>query len=73
MLSIRVGKSVFFHFNHDLSFNYLQFGLTACLFIGPFLYLYIHSITKKENKNLWIYHLILEKNNNLMKIFSFPI
>ncbi len=40
-LSIRVGKSVFFQFDHDLAREYLQFGLTACLFIGPFLYLYL--------------------------------
>ncbi len=39
MLSIRVGKSVFFHFNTDLSFHYLQLGLTACFFIGPFFVL----------------------------------
>lgn len=57
MLSIRVGKSVFFHFNHELSFHYLQFGLTACFFVGPFLYLYVLSINRTEKINQWKYHL----------------
>ncbi|MBX2817177.1 MAG: helix-turn-helix domain-containing protein [Saprospiraceae bacterium] len=43
MLSIRVGKSVFFYFNPDLALTYLQIGLTACFFVGPFLYLYCRS------------------------------
>ena len=59
MLSIRVGKSVFFHFNHDLSFHYLQLGLTACFFVGPFLYFYIYAITKNEKSNSWKYHLAI--------------
>ena len=42
-LSIRVWKSIFFYFNHGLSLFYLQIGLSACFFIGPFLYLYIKS------------------------------
>ena len=50
MLSIRVGKSVFFYFNPDLDFHYLQFGLTACLFIGPFLYFYTASVLKPKDK-----------------------
>lgn len=61
MMSIRTGKSVFFYFNPDLSFHYLQFGLTACLFIGPFLYFYIKSITQPE-KNIartWKFHFLM--------------
>lgn len=59
MSSIRIGKSVFFYFNHDLSFHYLQFGLTGCVFIGPFLYFYVKSVTQPESniKKSWIYHL----------------
>lgn len=45
VLSIRVWKSIFFYFNHGLSLFYLQIGLSACFFIGPFLYLYIKSGT----------------------------
>ena len=36
MLSIRVGKSVFFYFNRDLSFHYLQLGTNRLFFYRPF-------------------------------------
>ena len=54
-LGIRIGKSVFFYFNPELSKVYLQIGLSACFLIGPFLYYYIKSkTTSKENNNaLW--------------------
>ncbi|KAF2517447.1 AraC family transcriptional regulator [Flavobacterium zhairuonense] len=42
-LSIRIGKSVFVYFHPELPKMYLQFGLTACFFIGPFLYYFIKS------------------------------
>jgi len=54
-LSIRIGKSVFFYFNPELSKIFLQIGLSACFLIGPFLYFYIKSkvnIGKKTN-TLW--------------------
>ncbi|OSY87352.1 hypothetical protein WH52_11940 [Tenacibaculum holothuriorum] len=61
MLSIRVGKSVFFYFNPSLSFHFLQFGLTACFFIGPFLYFYIKSAeeSKEKIKKEWKYHIAI--------------
>ncbi len=61
MLSIRVGKSVFFYFNRELSFHYLQFGLTGCFFIGPFLYFYINSTldTKSKIAKTWKYHMAI--------------
>ncbi|WP_459211601.1 helix-turn-helix domain-containing protein [Aquimarina rhabdastrellae] len=43
MLSIRIGKSVFFYFNPKLSQTFLQIGLSACFLIGPFLLLYIKT------------------------------
>lgn len=43
VLSIRIGKSVVYFFDRSLSRIYLQFGLTACFFIGPFLYFFIKS------------------------------
>ena len=46
VLSIRVWKSLFFYFNPDLSKIYLQIGLSACFFIGPFLFFYIKSKTQ---------------------------
>ncbi len=50
-ISIRVGKSVFFYFNPDLSKSFLQIGLSACFFIGPLLFFYITSmLLKLSNK-----------------------
>jgi AraC-like DNA-binding protein len=43
VVSIRIGKSVAYFFDYGLPKIYLQFGLTACFFIGPFLYFYIKS------------------------------
>lgn len=56
VLSIRVWKSLFFYFNPELSKNYLQIGLSACFFIGPFLYFYIKSKTQgDEQSNKFFY------------------
>jgi len=56
-LSIRIGKSVFFYFNSQLSSVFLQFGLAGCLLIGPFLFLYLKSILKPNNnvRKTWWY------------------
>jgi AraC-like DNA-binding protein len=43
VLSIRIGKSVAYFFDYNLPKIYLQLGLTACFFIGPFLYFFIKS------------------------------
>ncbi len=43
VISIRVGKSVAYFFDYSLSKVYLQIGLTACSFIGPFLFFYVKS------------------------------
>lgn len=61
MMSFRIGKSVIFYFNPDLAFIYLQLGLTACFFIGPFLYFYIKSMVQPKSsidKN-WKYHIAI--------------
>lgn len=51
VLSIRIWKSLFFYFNPELSKIYLQIGLSACFFIGPFLFFYLLSKTSND-KNL---------------------
>lgn len=51
VLSIRVWKSLFFYFNPGLSKVYLQIGLSACFFIGPFLYFYIQSKTQSAKQS----------------------
>ncbi len=57
VLSIRIIKSVFFYFNDDLSNIFIQIGLSACILIGPFLFLYFKSQLNKEKSN-WAIHII---------------
>jgi AraC-like DNA-binding protein len=59
MISIRIIKSVFFYFDHDLDRIFLQFGLSACFLIGPFCYFYCASrVNKLDTQWLsWPLHL----------------
>ena len=59
VLCIRIGKSLFFYFNKQLSEVYIHIGISACFFIGPLMLLYCHSIVKPDGwmvKN-WKWHL----------------
>ncbi|MEM6841094.1 MAG: helix-turn-helix domain-containing protein [Bacteroidota bacterium] len=47
-LSIRIGKSVFFYFSPEADRLILQIGLSACVFIGPFFYLYSKALQRQE-------------------------
>lgn len=58
-LSIRIGKSVFYNFNPQLSKTYLQIGLSACFLIGPLLYFYVRSILQNLNYSFAKYSLVL--------------
>ncbi len=56
-LSIRIIKSVFFYFNPQLSNVFIQIGLSGCILIGPFLFLYLR--TYLHNKKLyWMPHIM---------------
>ena len=57
-ISIRTGKSVFYYFKPDLGFAYLQVGLSACIFIGPFLYAYVRSALHPHNPSNWKFHIV---------------
>jgi AraC-like DNA-binding protein len=57
VLSIRIIKSVFFFFNPHLSNIFIQIGLSACVLIGPFLFLYLKSYKKDEKLN-WDKHVL---------------
>ena len=50
MLSIRIGKSVLHFFVDDLHPLILQIGLSACFFIGPFLFFYIRSVLQAQER-----------------------
>lgn len=60
VLSIRIIKSVFFYFNPNMAQWFIQVGLSACILIGPFLYLYLLSVTKESAlvTNKWFYHIL---------------
>ncbi len=58
-LSIRIGKSVFYNFNPQLSKTYLQIGLSAFLLIGPLLYFFVRSMLQKLNYSFAKYSLLL--------------
>lgn len=59
-LSVRIIKSAFFYFNDDLSQLFIQVGLSACLLIGPFLYLYLRSVQQEKGfiDYHWLYHTV---------------
>lgn len=61
VLSLRVGKSVLFYFDHDLPKTYLQIGLSACFFIGPMLYFFLKSglNSVKSLPRNWGVHLLV--------------
>ncbi|MBS9464262.1 AraC family transcriptional regulator [Flagellimonas sp. 389] len=61
MMSVRIGKSVVFYFKPDLAFIYLQLGLSACFFIGPFLFFYTKSVIEVNSHiaKTWKYHILI--------------
>lgn len=59
VISIRVTKSAFFAFYDNLSTDFIQIGLLACMLIGPFLYLHVRSTTEKDYpKWNWLIHVV---------------
>ncbi|MCD0455376.1 helix-turn-helix domain-containing protein [Chryseobacterium sp. LC2016-27] len=56
VLSIRIIKSVFFYFTPHISNIFIQIGLSACIMIGPLLYLYLNSYSEKKAN--WKIHAI---------------
>lgn len=61
MLTIRIGKSVFYYYNPDLSGVFLQIGLSACILIGPSLFFYIKSSISPDSTSInhWKYHFLI--------------
>lgn len=61
VLSVRVGKSVFFYFSSNLANSFIQIGITACFFIGPLIYFYVKSVLRPDSKIRlnWKYHILL--------------
>lgn len=61
VLCVRIGKSLFFHFNEHIADIYIHIGISACFFIGPLFYLYCNSIVNPNGKVIryWKLHLVL--------------
>lgn len=57
MISIRIIKSAFFYFNPPLANSFIQIGLSACILIGPFLFLYFRTYITKKNTG-WGKHIL---------------
>ena len=60
VVSVRVTKSVFLTFYDGISTHFIQVGLSACLLIGPFLYLYIREAMQPEKRSSygWLFHIL---------------
>lgn len=53
MICLRIGKSLF-HVFTDLDRVYRQIGLSACMMIGPFLWVYLRAfLREKDEFNKW--------------------
>ena len=60
VVSVRVTKSVFLTFYPGTSSFFIQVGLTACLLIGPFLFLYVDALNegRTTSSKRWLIHVI---------------
>ncbi|XLZ69256.1 helix-turn-helix domain-containing protein [Massilia sp. SR12] len=62
-ICVRTVKSTFYYFNRDLAVEFLQVGMSACLFIGPLTYLYVHSaladLAQRAVGKYWRWHIAL--------------
>jgi len=60
MLSVRILKSIFLFFNPHFFQLFVQVGLYACSLIGPFLYLYVVSMTEEEHdlRHKWWWYIV---------------
>ncbi|QBG36987.1 helix-turn-helix domain-containing protein [Litorilituus sediminis] len=74
MFSVRILKSVLFYFNPEIDKVILQVGLTACFFIGPFLFLYCASKMQQLAKQPlpWQLHIALLASTSLLIGFIYP-
>lgn len=48
-LSVRIGKSIIYYFDRQTDLLILQVGLSFCVFIGPFFYLYLRSRFRNDS------------------------
>lgn len=62
-IGFRTLKSTFYYFNADLAIGFIQFGLAACLLIGPLTFLYVdYQLAEIKNSPVarkWYRHFLL--------------
>lgn len=60
-VGVRTAKSTFFYFDPSIAIGFRQFGLSACLLIGPLTYLYISyhlaDLQQRSEDGRWRLHL----------------
>ncbi len=71
VISVRVAKSTFLIFYPEISSAFVEIGLTACLLIGPFLYLYLRASRTEEKKNVRYWYLQVIPVIGLMLVVHF--
>lgn len=69
VLSIRITKSIFLYFNPELANIFIQIGLSACILIGPSLFLYLKTNSTKKPVNYTIHTLPYLVMMSLLGIF----
>lgn len=61
-ISIRTGKSAVYYFDPGLASGFIQFGLSACLLIGPLTYLYVRfhlaELRTSRPPRRWAWHIL---------------
>ncbi|MEX0289089.1 MAG: helix-turn-helix domain-containing protein [Flavobacteriaceae bacterium] len=74
MLCVRATKSLFFYFNDNLFEPFIQIGIIACFFIGPFLYFFIYTACDPLHKTppWWKQHLLVLVPTILVLTLLFP-
>ncbi len=62
-IAVRTAKSTVYFFHRDVAIEFLQFGLSACLLIGPLTYLYVHyhitDLRQRTADQAWRWHIAL--------------
>lgn len=60
-VGVRTAKSTFLYFDPSIAIGFRQFGLSACLLIGPLTYLYVHyhlaELQQRPGDGQWRWHL----------------
>lgn len=71
-LCIRIFKSIFYYFHSVEVGFFIKSGFLTCIFIGPFLYLYIKSKYYKQHIKNWRYQIAFWVSLNFCIHYFYP-